>query len=52
MLMVEQADLLKCFTADIDRDDPVILICRTGGRTCVLAHMNPTFEMQYIKGLL
>ena len=78
-----QANFLNRFTADIGKDDPVILICRTGSRTSKLAHylveelgytnvfnvehgitrwirenmpvqniIKPTFEMQYIKGLI
>lgn len=30
-------DFLSRFTAAVDKDDPVILICRTGNRTDVLA---------------
>lgn len=32
-----QANFLNRFTADIEKDDPVILICRTGSRTSKLA---------------
>lgn len=76
-------DFLNRFTADVGKNDPVILICRTGNRTSTLAHylveelgytnifnvedgivrwisenrsvqiiMRPTFEMQYIRGLI
>jgi len=78
-----EANFLNRFTADIGKNDPVILICRTGSRTSKLAHYlvkelgytnifnvddgiirwirenrpvqnitKPTFEMQYIKGLI
>lgn len=78
-----QANFLNRFTADIGKDDPVILICRTGSRTSKLSYylveelgytnvfnvehgitrwirenrpvqniIKPTFEMQYIKGLI
>ena len=71
------------FTADVGKNDPVILICRTGSRTSTLARhlveelgytnvfnvddginqwlrenrlvqniIKPTFETQYIKGLI
>lgn len=33
-----QENFLNRFTADVDKDDPVILICRTGSRTRSLAH--------------
>ena len=76
-------DFLNRFTADIGKNDPVILICRTGSRTSTLARhlveelgytnvfnvddgitrwlrenrpvqniIKPTFETQYIKGLI
>lgn len=32
-----RADFLARFTAAVDKDDPVILICRTGNRTSTLA---------------
>ena len=32
-----KADFLARFTATVDKDDPVILICRTGNRTSKLA---------------
>jgi len=32
-----KADFLARFTAAVDKDDPVILICRTGSRTSTLA---------------
>ena len=78
-----QENFLSRFTADVDKNDPVILICRTGSRTSALARhlveelgytnvfnvddgitrwlsenrpvqniIKPTFEMQYIKGLI
>ena len=78
-----QANFLNRFIADIGKNDPVILICRTGSRTSNLARYlveelgytnvfnvdsgitrwirenrpiqnitMPTFEMQYIKGLI
>lgn len=78
-----QANFLNIFTADIGKNDPVILICRTGSRTSKLARYlvkelgytnifnvddgiirwirenrpvqnitKPTFEMQYMKGLI
>jgi len=78
-----QANFLCRFTADVGKNDPVILICRTGSRTSTLARhlveelgytnvfnvddgitrwlrenravqniIKPTFEMQYIKGLI
>ena len=31
-------DFITRFTADVDKDDPVILICRTGNRTSSLAY--------------
>lgn len=31
-------DFINRFTTEIDKDDPVILICRTGSRTSRLAH--------------
>ncbi len=78
-----QANFLSRFTADVSKNDPVILICRTGSRTSTLARhlveelgytnvfnvddginqwlrenrpvqniIKPTFETQYIKGLI
>jgi rhodanese-related sulfurtransferase len=78
-----QENFLSRFTADVGKNDPVILICRTGSRTSTLARhlveelgysnvfnvddgitqwlrenrpvqniIKPTFEMQYIKGLI
>ena len=78
-----QANFLSRFTADVGKNDPVILICRTGSRTSTLARqlveelgytnvfnvddgitrwlrenrpvqniIKPTFETQYIKGLI
>lgn len=32
------SNFLNRFTADVDKNDPVILICRTGSRTRSLAH--------------
>ena len=34
-----KADFLDRFTAAVDKDDPVILICRTGSRTSALARL-------------
>ncbi len=34
-----QANFLSRFTADVGKNDPVILICRTGSRTSTLAHL-------------
>jgi len=78
-----QERFLSRFTADVGKNEPVILICRTGSRTSTLARhlveelgytnvfnvddgitrwlrenrpvqniIKPTFEMQYIKGLI
>jgi len=78
-----QENFLSRFTADVGKNDPVILICRTGSRTSTLARhlveelgytnvfnvddgitrwlrenrpvqniIKPTFETQYIKGLI
>ena len=78
-----QENFLSRFIADVGKNDPVILICRTGSRTSTLARhlveelgytnvfnvddgitrwlrenrpvqnmIKPTFEMQYIKGLI
>ena len=78
-----QENFLSRFTADVAKNDPVILICRTGSRTSTLARhlveelgytnvfnvddginqwlrenrpvqniIKPTFEIQYIKGLI
>jgi len=78
-----QENFFSRFTADVGKNDPVILICRTGSRTSMLAShlveelgytnvfniddgitrwlrenrpvqniIKPTFEMQYIKGLI
>jgi len=34
-----KADFLERFSAAVDKDDPVILICRTGSRTSALARL-------------
>lgn len=34
-----KADFLSRFSAVVNKDDPVILICRTGNRTSTLARM-------------
>ena len=78
-----QENFWSRFTDEVDKNDPVILICRTGSRTSTLAHhlveelgytnvfnvddgitrwlrenrpvqniIKPTFETQYIKGLI
>ena len=78
-----QANFFSRFTADVGKNEPVILICRTGSRTSTLARhlveelgytnifnvddginqwlrenrlvqsiIKPTFETQYIKGLI
>ena len=78
-----QENFFSRFTADVGKNDPVILICRTGSRTSTLARhlveelgytnvfnvddgitrwlrenrpvkniIKPTFETQYIKGLI